>query len=84
MPARGQKYLTQSLAPKQRAQLIIDRCAHPDYRPMLQDYYDRARRQSYGKHTPHLLAEALSWHDRFVETGNMQELQKRQPAGALP
>src|SRR5690606_27125039 len=26
------------LAPKQRARLIIERCAHPDYRPMLQDY----------------------------------------------
>lgn len=59
------------LAPKQRAQLIIDRCAHPDYRTMLQDYYDRARRESYGQHTPHLLPEALSWHERFVETGNM-------------
>ena len=48
------------------------RCAHPDYRPMLQDYFDRARRESYGKHTPHLLAESpLSWHDRLVETGSM-------------
>jgi succinyl-CoA:acetate CoA-transferase len=60
------------LAPKQRAQLIIDRCTHPDYRPMVQDYFDRAKRESYGRHTPHLLAEALSWHDRFVETGSMR------------
>lgn len=60
------------LAPKQRAQRIIDLCAHPDYRPMLQDYFDRACRDSYGKHTPHLLDEALSWHQRFVETGTMR------------
>lgn len=60
------------LAPKQRAKLIIERCAHPDYRPLLQDYFDRASRESYGKHTPHLLGEALSWHDRFIQTGTMQ------------
>jgi succinyl-CoA:acetate CoA-transferase len=60
------------LAPKQRAQRIIDVCAHPDYRPMLQDYFDRASRDSYGKHTPHLLDEALSWHQRFVKTGTMR------------
>ncbi|GAA4050457.1 acetyl-CoA hydrolase/transferase family protein [Arthrobacter methylotrophus] len=67
------------LAPKQRAQLIIDRCTHPDYRPMLQDYFDRAKRESYGKHTPHLLNEALSWHQRFIETGSMHHY----PVGAL-
>ncbi|MDI9238095.1 acetyl-CoA hydrolase/transferase family protein [Lysobacter sp. LF1] len=60
------------LAPKQRAQRLIEVCAHPDYRPMLQDYFDRASRDSYGKHTPHLLGEALSWHQRFVETGTMR------------
>ena len=60
------------LAPKQRARLIIERCAHPDYRPMLQDYFDRACANSYGKHTPHLLGEALSWHQRFVDTGSMR------------
>jgi len=60
------------LSPKQRAQRMIDSCAHPDYRPMLQDYFDRACRESFGKHTPHLLGEALSWHQRFVETGSMR------------
>ncbi|UNK48277.1 acetyl-CoA hydrolase/transferase family protein [Lysobacter sp. S4-A87] len=60
------------LAPKQRAQRVIDSCAHPTYRPMLQDYFDRARRESYGKHTPHLLNEALSWHQRFIDTGDMR------------
>lgn len=60
------------LAPKQRAKLIIERCAHPDYRPLLEDYFDRASRESFGKHTPHLLGEALSWHERFIQTGSMQ------------
>jgi succinyl-CoA:acetate CoA-transferase len=60
------------LAPKQRARKIIETCAHPDYRPMLQDYFDRACRDSFAKHTPHLLGEALSWHQRFVETGSMR------------
>jgi succinyl-CoA:acetate CoA-transferase len=60
------------LAPKQRAALIIERCAHPDFRPMLEDYYARALVSSYGKHAPSLLTEALSWHQRFVETGTMR------------
>ena len=60
------------LAPKQRARAIIAHCAHPDFRPMLQDYFDRACRDSHGKHTPHLLGEALSWHQRLVETGSMR------------
>jgi len=60
------------LSPKQRAQQIIDNCAHPDYRPLLQDYFDRAMRDSRGRHTPHLLGEALSWHQRYLETGSMK------------
>lgn len=60
------------LSPKQRAKAVIEHCAHPDYRPLLQDYFDRACRDSYGKHSPHLLGEALAWHQRFVETGSMR------------
>jgi succinyl-CoA:acetate CoA-transferase len=60
------------LAPRRRAQQIIDHCAHPDYRPMLQDYFDRASATAPGKHTPHLLDEALSWHARYLRDGSMQ------------
>ncbi len=60
------------LPPRRRAQEIIDRCAHPDYRPALQDYLDRATASGGGQHTPHLLMEALSWHARYLETGTMQ------------
>ncbi len=62
-------------SPKQRAKVIIDNCSHPDYRDMLRDYYDRAfvtSQKTGGVHTPHLLLEALSWHQRFVETGDMR------------
>ena len=59
------------LSPNQRAKLIINNCAHPAYRDMLQDYYERALKQSYGLHSPHMLTEALSWHQRFIETGSM-------------
>ena len=58
-------------SPRQRAKLIINNCAHPDYRDQLNDYYDRAEKAG-GLHTPHLLLEALSWHQRFVETGDMR------------
>lgn len=60
------------LSPKERAQVIIDNCAHPDYKPMLQDYLDRATKATGSAHTPHILSEALSWHARFMETGSMK------------
>ncbi|HPW84507.1 MAG TPA: acetyl-CoA hydrolase/transferase C-terminal domain-containing protein, partial [Rhodoferax sp.] len=59
------------LSPTQRARLVIEKCAHPDYQPALRDYFERALRDAPGKHTPHLLNEALSWHARCVETGRM-------------
>ncbi|PWL16770.1 propionyl-CoA--succinate CoA transferase [Falsochrobactrum shanghaiense] len=59
------------LSPKQRARVIIDNCSHPTYRPALQDYFTRALAGSYGLQTPGLLNEALSWHQRFIETGSM-------------
>ncbi len=61
------------LSPRQRAQVIIDHCAHPDFKPQLQDYFDRALKQSAGLHTPHILNEALSWHQRFLDTGSMKQ-----------
>ncbi|MDP2257333.1 MAG: acetyl-CoA hydrolase/transferase family protein [Polaromonas sp.] len=59
------------LSPTQRARLIIEQCAHPDFRPALRDYFERSQRGASGRHTPHLLNEALSWHARYVETGHM-------------
>lgn len=60
------------LPPRRRAQRIIDNCAHPDYRPALQDYFDRAQSGPAAKHTPHLLTEAMSWHVRYLRDRTMR------------
>jgi succinyl-CoA:acetate CoA-transferase len=60
------------LPPKRRAQRIITACAHPDYQAELQDYFDRALAQSRGKHTPHLMDEALAWHVRYLSAATMR------------
>ncbi len=53
------------LSPKQRAAIIINKTAHPSFRPALKDYFDRACKLSPGKHTPHLLDEAF----RLIQPG---------------
>lgn len=58
------------LAPRERARVIIANCVHPDWQPALQDYLDRALQR--GGHTPHVIEEALSWHDRLRRTGTMK------------
>ncbi|AKJ30220.1 acetyl-CoA hydrolase/transferase family protein [Caldimonas brevitalea] len=63
------------LAPRRRARLLIERCAHPSYRDALLDYVERAeaaaRAGRGGMHTPHSLGEALSWHERYEQAGHM-------------
>ena len=61
------------LAPRERAKEIINKCAHPDYRPILMDYYERALEATKKNNTPHLLDEALSFHQRFLATGDMHK-----------
>lgn len=61
------------LSPKERARVIIEKCAHPDYQPMLTDYLERAEKATGFVHTPHMLEEALSWHIRFNQTGTMKK-----------
>jgi len=60
------------LSPRQRARVIIENCAHPDFQPALWDYLTRAEANPKGRHSPTLLDEALSWHQRFEETGDMR------------
>ena len=60
------------LSPKERPRRIIENCAHPDYREALLDYFERACRQEPCQ-TPHILREALSWHQRLEETGTMRQ-----------
>ena len=58
------------LSPREKAELIIENCAHPDYRDILWDYYRRARER--GGHMPHLLEEAFSLHLRLRDRGSMR------------
>ena len=57
------------LAPRERAQRIIDNCVAEPYKQMLRDYVSEANQG--GGHTPHVLDKAYSWHVRYRETGSM-------------
>ena len=63
------------LPPRRRVRRIIDRCAHPDFQPALEDYFERSLAGSPGKHAPHLLDESLSWHQRYLRAGRMLKRQ---------
>ena len=63
------------LAPRQRVPKMIA-LAHPDYRPLLEEYYERALKLATDRkmlQTPHDLATAFSFHQRFAETGSMKK-----------
>jgi acetyl-CoA hydrolase len=55
-------------SPRARARLIIDRCAHPDYREELRDYVRLAEKG----HTACTLRAAFAMHERFERTGDMR------------
>jgi len=57
------------LAPRERAQLIINNCVAEPYRQMLKDYVAEANQG--GGQTPHVMEKAFSWHTRFRDTGSM-------------
>lgn len=57
------------LSPKERADVIIDNCVHPIYKPQMKAYYAKALRA--GGHTPHILSEAFSWHENLKNEGSM-------------
>lgn len=60
------------LAPRQRSKVIIDHCAHPDYRPLLTEYVNSATKLR-GGHTPHDLEKALSFHLSYLKYGSMKQ-----------
>ncbi|MFC0168903.1 acetyl-CoA hydrolase/transferase family protein [Pseudoduganella danionis] len=57
------------LAPRERAPLIIENCAHPDYRPQLRAYLAEALKG--GGQTPHVLEQAFAWYGRYKRDGSM-------------
>ena len=57
-------------SPVQRAREIIERCAHPEYRPLLHAYLDRGVKG----HTPQSLDACFAFHRAFIETGDMRNV----------
>lgn len=55
-------------SPRERAELVIENCAHPDYRPLLRRYLQL----SPGGHTPHCLPKAFAFHTAFLNTRDMR------------
>lgn len=54
--------------PDERARLLIENCAHPDYRNMLWDYLKIAK----SCHVSHNVAAALGMHATFEKEGDMR------------
>ncbi len=54
--------------PSERASEIIEKCAHPDYKPLLRDY---VKLQKKG-HVKHTLAEAFRFYQNFFDKGDMR------------
>ncbi len=55
-------------APSERARLIIENCAHPDYKPILRDYIAHG---GHG-HSVQSLGAAFGMHQQFAKTGDMR------------
>lgn len=60
------------LAPTEKAREVISRCAHPDYREMLTEYFETGLELAPSRHTPQMLDRAFEMHLRFMETGSMK------------
>lgn len=60
---------TRGLDPTQRAEVIIEHCAHPNYRPILWEYLQKA--QAAGGHEPVDLASAFTMQQAFHRYGDM-------------
>ena len=56
-------------SPKERAQAIIENCAHPDYKQLLWDYLKLADGKAQ---TPHAIQAALGMHAELAKSGDMK------------
>ena len=59
------------LSPKERARVVIEHCAHPDYRPLLRAYFEEACAATHGAQTPHLPGRCFCLHENLARTGSM-------------
>jgi len=63
------------LSPRERAPIIIKQCAHPDYKDLLLDYYERSLHECLAAgrgHEPHMLRNAFKFHTHLMEHGTMK------------
>lgn len=66
------------LSPRERARVIIDKCAHDIYKPILREYFDKAEFECLRKgmgHEPHLLWNSFDMHKALVEHGSMAKVE---------
>lgn len=56
--------------PVQRAETIINNCAHPSYRQLLTEYLNLGK----GGQTPHTLEASLGFHTAFKQHGDMSKV----------
>jgi acetyl-CoA hydrolase len=57
--------------PHERAVLIIEKCAHPEYRDILRAYLALSNRG----HVPQTLNNCFRMHSAFLEGGDMRKVQ---------
>ncbi|KAK4198112.1 putative acetyl-CoA hydrolase [Triangularia verruculosa] len=65
------------LSPRERARVIIDKCAHDVYKPILKAYFEKAEFECLRKgmgHEPHLLFNSFDMHKALVEEGSMRKV----------
>jgi acetyl-CoA hydrolase len=56
-------------APNERARLIIEKCAHPQFHDLLLHYYEMSKQGQ----TPQTLSRAFAFHEQFLRCGDMRQ-----------
>lgn len=57
-------------SPVQRAEEIINKCVHPDYKPLLREYLNMGIKG----HTPQNLKSCFAFHEEFAASGDMRNV----------
>ena len=57
-------------SPRQRAEEIIEKCVHPDYKPLLREYLELGVKGQ----TPQDLACAFAFHQEVAASGDMRNV----------
>ena len=63
------------LCPRERARTIIEKCVHPDFKPIMAEYYERAEKECCERgvgHEPHMLFKVFKMQQSLAEQGTMK------------